>query len=54
MPKKRLVAKRVNIKDIVEGKYFKQEGFEPNYVITKYGLLVTTIFIKKNNHYNLL
>ena len=45
MPKKRLVAKRVKIRDIVKGKYFKQEGFEPNYVITDYGLKVSRISI---------
>ena len=45
MPKKRLVAKRVKIKDIIEGKYFKQEGFEPNYIITSYGLRISRISV---------
>jgi hypothetical protein len=38
----RLPAKKVTIKDLVEGKYVKAEGeWEPNFVITPYGVKVS-------------
>ena len=36
-PQKRQVAKLVHLKDINDGSYVKQEGWEPNYVRTTFG-----------------
>ena len=34
---KRDVAVKARIKDILEGRYIKEEGWKPNYIMTKYG-----------------
>ena len=34
---KRLVAKKIRISDLVNGKYVKEEGWTPNYIVTDYG-----------------
>jgi len=36
-PQKRLVAHKICIKDIIESKYVIEEGWQPNYIITKNG-----------------
>ncbi|MDP7141128.1 MAG: OB-fold nucleic acid binding domain-containing protein [Candidatus Woesearchaeota archaeon] len=40
---KREIAYKVRIKDIVEGKYVKNEGWQPNYIITSDSLKVSRI-----------
>jgi RPA family protein len=42
---KRSVARRVVIKDLVNGNYFKEQNFMPNYVLTNYGLRVARALI---------
>lgn len=42
---KRLPAKKVRIRDIVEGEYFQKEGFESNYAITPMGRKVSRVNI---------
>jgi len=37
MDPKRLVAKKIRISDLLKGKYVKEEGWTPNYIITEYG-----------------
>lgn len=37
----RLTARKVQIKDVIAGNYYQQEGFDPNYIITPYGLRVS-------------
>lgn len=37
----RLTARKINIEDVINGNYYKQEGFDPNYIITPYGLRVS-------------
>ncbi len=34
---KRQIAHKVSVKDLVEGEYVKQDGWQPNYVLTKEG-----------------
>lgn len=41
MERKRLTAVKTNLKQLVEGKYVKGEGFESNYVLTPSGLKVS-------------
>lgn len=41
MEKKRLTAIKTRIKNITSGKYVVREGFEPNYVLTKRGELLS-------------
>ena len=36
-PQKRQVAYKVMIKDLIDGKYVKEEGWQPNYIITSHG-----------------
>lgn len=43
--RKRLTARRVEIKDITNGSYHKEEGFSPNYILTDYGLKVSRALI---------
>lgn len=37
----RLTARKINIEDVINGNYYQQDGFDPNYVITPYGLRVS-------------
>ncbi len=37
----RLTARKVRIQDVKEGEYYEQEGFDPNYVLTPHGLVVS-------------
>lgn len=37
----RLTARKVMAADVINGNYYQQEGFEPNYLITPYGLRVS-------------
>lgn len=37
----RLTARKVRIADVINGSYYTQEGFDPNYVITPYGMTVS-------------
>ncbi len=37
MPMERMTAKKVRIKDILQGEWIKREGFEPSFVATAYG-----------------
>ncbi len=41
MENKRLTAVKVPIKDIIQGKYYQQEGFNPNFIITKSNMKVS-------------
>ncbi|MFH0832622.1 MAG: OB-fold nucleic acid binding domain-containing protein [Candidatus Aenigmatarchaeota archaeon] len=41
MEKKRLPAIKTRVKPIIDGKFVKQEGFEPSYVITNFGLKIS-------------
>lgn len=43
--KKRQTARRVRIKDLNRGKYVKEEGFNPNYLLTPYGLKISRAMI---------
>ncbi len=43
MEKKRLIAYKVRIKDIMQGDYIKQEGFNPNYVLTHHGQKISRV-----------
>jgi|TARA_Y100000310_G_scaffold338923_1_gene429984 RPA family protein len=42
---KRQIAYKVRIKDLVEGKYIKKEGWQPNYIITPNNIKVSRINI---------
>ncbi len=37
----RLTARKINIEDVINGNYYQQDGFDPNYIITPYGLRVS-------------
>lgn len=37
----RLTARKIRIEDVIRGNYYQQDGFDPNYVITPYGLRVS-------------
>lgn len=37
----RLTARKVTAEDIIEGNYYEREGFDPNYLLTTYGLRVS-------------
>ena len=39
--RKRETARKVRINDITSGKFFKEEGFTPNYILTPFGLRVS-------------
>lgn len=39
--KKRQTARKVRIKDLNRGKYIKEEGFNPNYLLTPYGYKIS-------------
>lgn len=39
--RERLTARKARIRDIKEGRYYEQEGFDPNYVLTPHGLIVS-------------
>lgn len=39
--RKRETARKVRIKDLNKGEFFKKEGFTPNYILTPYGLRVS-------------
>lgn len=39
--RERLTARKVRIDDIKTGQYYEQEGFDPNYLLTPYGLSVS-------------
>ncbi|MDY6773963.1 MAG: hypothetical protein SVS85_02085 [Candidatus Nanohaloarchaea archaeon] len=39
--RERLTARKARIEDLKEGKYYEQEGFDPNYVLTPTGLVVS-------------
>ncbi len=41
MENRRLTAIKIPIKDIIQGKYFQQEGFEPNFIMTKNNMKVS-------------
>lgn len=41
--RERLTARKIKAVDLVNGRYYKQEGFEPNYVITPYGLRASRV-----------
>lgn len=41
----RSVARRVEISDLINGRYFKEQNFEPNYVLTNSGLRVARALI---------
>src|SRR3989344_1901267 len=43
MEKKRIHSVKTRIKDITSGRYVAQEGFNPNYVLTKYGLRLSRV-----------
>ncbi|KHO47729.1 MAG: hypothetical protein QT00_C0002G0389 [archaeon GW2011_AR5] len=43
--KKRIHSVKTRIKDITGGRYVAQEGFNPNYVLTKYGLRLSRVRI---------
>ena len=43
MEKKRIHSVKTRIKDITSGRYVAQEGFNPNYVITGYGLRLSRV-----------
>ncbi len=45
MEKKRINSVKTRIQDIVDGAYVPQEGFEPNYVLTKYGKKLSRVRI---------
>ena len=45
MEKKRIHSVKTRIKDITGGRYVAQEGFNPNYVLTKYGLRLSRVRI---------
>jgi len=42
-PQKRQIACKVRISDLINGKYVKEEGWTPNYIITKQGKHVSRI-----------
>jgi len=37
----RLTARKIQIEDVIRGNYYQQDGFDPNYIITPYGLRVS-------------
>lgn len=37
----RLTARKINAEDVINGNYYQQDGFDPNYIITPYGLRVS-------------
>lgn len=37
----RLTARKIHIEDVIRGNYYTQDGFDPNYIITPYGLRVS-------------
>ncbi|MCJ7478603.1 MAG: OB-fold nucleic acid binding domain-containing protein [Candidatus Nanohaloarchaeota archaeon QJJ-7] len=39
--RERLTARKTRIEDIIDGEYNEQEGFDPNYVLTPQGLVVS-------------
>lgn len=39
--RERLTARKVAAEDVLKGEYFEQEGFEPNYAVTPYGMAVS-------------
>lgn len=39
--RERLTARKIRAADVLNGTYHKQEGFEPNYLVTTYGLTVS-------------
>ncbi len=39
--RERLTARKVTAEDIIEGNYYEQDGFDPNYLLTTYGLRVS-------------
>lgn len=43
MEKRRITTVKTKIKPITSGQFFKQEGFEPNYVLTNYGQRLSRI-----------
>jgi len=43
--RKRMTARRMMSEDIVNGKYYKQEGFDPNYLVTPSGVKVSRVEI---------
>ncbi|MBI4174918.1 MAG: hypothetical protein HY517_04700 [Candidatus Aenigmarchaeota archaeon] len=45
MEKKRIHSVKTRIKDINNGRYVAQEGFNPNYVLTKFGLRLSRVRI---------
>ncbi|MFB6265841.1 MAG: hypothetical protein ABEI07_02025 [Candidatus Nanohaloarchaea archaeon] len=36
--RERLTAKKVRAEDLKTGRYFEKEGFDPNYLLTGYGM----------------
>lgn len=60
---KRLTAVKCNIEDITSGEYIEQEGFNPNYLLTKFGqklsrvrIMATVVnkFVSDNKQYGAL
>ena len=57
-PQKRQIACKVRISDLINGKYVKEEGWTPNYIITKQGKhisrinLIGTVISKNENGQN--
>lgn len=39
--RKREIARKVKIRDIASGEFYKEEGFTPNYILTDYGLRIS-------------
>ncbi|MFB6265524.1 MAG: OB-fold nucleic acid binding domain-containing protein, partial [Candidatus Nanohaloarchaea archaeon] len=39
--RERLTARKVRIEDVKGGKYYEKEGFDPNYVLTPHGMVVS-------------
>ncbi|MDY6769548.1 MAG: hypothetical protein SVU88_01100, partial [Candidatus Nanohaloarchaea archaeon] len=39
--RERLTARKIRIDDLKQGRYYEQEGFDPNYLLTPHGLSVS-------------
>jgi len=40
-----MTARRVKITDLMNGRYYKREGFEPNFVVTPRGMKVSRVYL---------
>lgn len=40
-----MTARRVKIDDLMNGRYYKREGFEPNFVVTPRGMKVSRVYL---------